>query len=692
MKLAIGAVLTFFAVALAGQRAERITRLIASGQPAPDRFRGGWARLRAELIEVFGQRKLLKRPIPGLAHFFTFWGFVVLLTTIAEAYGELFSDTFALPLVGHSPVLGFLQDFTAVAVLVSLAAFAVIRVRQSPARRDRASRFYGSHTGQAWVILGMIALVIVTLLSYRGARAARGTFPYDGWAFASTAVGRLLDGLSPSALRILDEGFLLAHLAVVLGFLVLVMYSKHLHIFSAPFNVAFSRRPKALGPLATPRIDPEEMTEEDVFGAGKVEDLHFKQLLDLATCTECGRCQDQCPAWNTGKPLSPKLVITDLRDHLFEKAPFLLGEAGPEHPDGHDPAVLGKDLVTDVVGADVLWSCTTCGACVEQCPVDIEHVDTIMELRRYEVLMESRFPAEAGTMLRNVENSGDPWGLGAGQRLAWTEGLGFEVPVVTDRIPDEVEYLYWVGCAAALEDRARKTARAIAGLLHRAGVGFAVLGPRESCTGDPARRLGNEYLYQLQAQQNIETLNGVGARKVIASCPHCFNTLAREYPDLGGNYEVIHHTQLLRRLVDEGRLVPSGPVETTVTYHDPCYLGRHNDVYDAPRAVLDAVPGVRSVEMHRCRERGFCCGAGGARMWMEERIGKRVNLERTDEALATGADVVGTACPYCMVMLDDAIKQRQAEGTSEGVRVLDVAQVLSESVQASDRPSGGPGP
>ena len=692
MKLAIGAVLTFFAVALAGQRAERITRLIGTGRPAPDRFEHAWARLRAELVEVFGQRKLLKRPVPGLAHFFTFWGFVILLTTIAEAYGELIRDTFALPLVGHSPVLGFLQDLTAVAVLVSLAVFAVIRVRESPARKGRSSRFYRSHTGQAWVILGMIALVIVTLLCYRGARAARGTLPYDGWAFASTAVGRLFDGLSPSTLRLLDEGFLLAHLAVVLGFLVLVMYSKHLHIFTAPFNVAFSRRPKALGPLATPRIDPEEMTEEDVFGAGKVEDLHFKQLLDLATCTECGRCQDQCPAWNTGKPLSPKLVITDLRDHLFEKAPFLLGEADPEHPNGHDPAVLDKDLVQDVVGADVLWSCTTCGACVEQCPVDIEHVDTIVELRRYEVLMESRFPAEAGTRLRTVANSGDPWGLGAGQRLAWTEGLDFEVPVVTDRIPDEVEYLYWVGCAAALEDRARKTARAIAGLLHRAGVGFAVLGPRESCTGDPARRLGNEYLYQLQAQQNIETLNGVGARKVVASCPHCFNTLAREYPDLGGNYEVIHHTQLLRRLVDEGRLVPEGPVETTVTYHDPCYLGRHNDVYDAPRAVLDAVPGVRSVEMHRCRERGFCCGAGGARMWMEERIGKRVNLERTDEALATGADVVGTACPYCMVMLDDAIKQRQAEGTSEGVRVLDVAQVLSESVQARDRPSAGPGP
>ncbi len=695
MRLAIGAVLTFFAVALTGRRAEELVRLITVGKPAPERFDGAWTRLRAELVEVFGQRKLLKRPLPGLAHFFTFWGFVLLLTTIAEAYGELFSDRFALPLIGHWAVLGLLQDLIAVAVLASLLVFAAIRLRESPARRERRSRFFGSHTGQAWVILAMIAGVIVTLLLYRGARAARGTLPYGGAAFASHAVGRLLDGLAASTLEALDHGFLLAHLAVVLGFLVLVTYSKHLHIFTAPFNVAFSRRPDALGPLSTPKIDPEAMTEDDVFGVGKVEDLKWKQLLDLVTCTECGRCQDQCPAWNTGKPLSPKLVITDLRDHLIEKAPFLLGEASADAPagdsggptgNGHgpDPAVLSKDLVADVVGSDVLWSCTTCGACVEQCPVDIEHVDTIVEMRRYEVLMESRFPTEAGTMLRNVENSGDPWGLGAGQRLAWTQGLDFEVPVVSGKLPEGVEYLYWVGCAGALEDRARKSVQAIARLLHRAGISFAVLGPRESCTGDPARRLGNEYLYQMQAQQNIEILRDAGVTKVIASCPHCFNTLAREYPDLGGRFEVVHHSTLLQRLVAEGRLSPATPVEATVTYHDPCYLGRHNKVYDAPRAVLDAIPGLQAVEMHRCRERGFCCGAGGSRMWMEERIGKRVNLERTDEALATGADVVGTACPYCMVMLDDAVKQRQAEGAAEGVRVLDVAQVLEQSLPEPD--------
>jgi len=683
VKLAIGAVITFLAVALTGRRTEQLVRLIGVGQPAPERFEGAWTRLRAEVVEVLGQRKLLKRPLPGIAHFLTFWGFVVLLTTILETYGELFSDHFAIPLVGHWAALGLLQDLIAVAVLASVLVFAGIRLRESPARRDRRSRFYRSHTAQAWVILGMIAAVVVTLLIYRGARAARGTLPYDDWAFASHAVGRLLDGLSPGALQTLDEAFLLVHIAVLTGFLVLVMYSKHLHIFTAPLNVAFSRRPDALGPLATIKIDPEEMSEEDVFGAGKVEDLKWKQLLDLVTCTECGRCQDQCPAWNTGKPLSPKLVITDLRDHMVDKTPFLLGDASAEEPNGHDPAVLSKDLVQDVVGYDVVWSCTTCGACVEQCPVDIEHVDTILDMRRYQVLMESRFPTEAGTMLRNVESSGDPWGLGAGQRLAWTEGLGFEVPVVTGKIPDDVEYLYWVGCAGALEDRARKSVRSIARLLHQAGVTFAVLGPRESCTGDPARRLGNEYLYQTQAQQNIETLSAAGVRKVIASCPHCFNTLAREYPDLGGRYEVIHHSELLQRLLDEGRLTPSTPLELTVTYHDPCYLGRHNKIYDAPRGVLDAVPGVRSVEMHRCRERGFCCGAGGARMWMEERIGKRVNVERTDEALSTSADVIGTACPYCTVMLDDAVKQRQSEGQAEGVRVLDVAQILEESMNGT---------
>jgi len=465
--------------------------------------------------------------------------------------------------------------------------------------------------------------------------------------------------------------------------------SKHLHIVTAPLNVSFSRRPKALGALgSTPSLDFEEMAEDAVIGAGHIQDFSWKQLLDLITCTECGRCQDQCPAWNTGKPLSPKLVILDLRDHLFDRSPVLLGNGsgeGAEAPAGSAHKEPEARLVPNIIDPDVLWSCTTCGACVEQCPVDIEHVDTIVDMRRYEVLMESSFPTEAGLMLRNVENQGDPWGLGQSKRLDWVEGLDFEVPVVDGTMPTDAEYLFWVGCAGALDERARKTTQAVARLLHRAGVSFAVLGMAETCTGDPARRIGNEYLFQMQAQMNIETLNGAGVKKIVASCPHCFNSINREYPALGGNYEVLHHSQVLAELVKSGKLDPTRNFDAKVTYHDPCYLARHNNIYGTPRLVIDSVPGVRSVEMHRHEKRTFCCGAGGSRMWMEEKIGKRINLERTDEAIGTGADVVSTACPYCMIMLDDGLRQRQSEGAAaESVRVLDVAQILENSLAPAE--------
>jgi Fe-S oxidoreductase len=686
IRIALGLAVTFLGLGFVAWRALFLYRLVANGKPAPGRMTDVGAQLKAEVLDVFAQRKLLRRSVPGLAHFFTFWGFIVLLLTIIEAYGDLFSKTFSIPLIGHGRALGFLEDFFAVAILLALSTFAIIRIKQSPARRERKSRFYGSHTGAAWVTLGLIFGVIATLLLYRGAQVNTGDFPYGkSWLpFASRLIGAAFAGLGHSTNGHIETVFIIGQLTVIWGFFVFVLHSKHLHIFVSEPNVLFSRRPKALGSLGTtPDLDPEKMTEDTVFGTGLVSHLTWKQRLDLISCTECGRCQDQCPAWNTDKPLSPKLLIMDLREHLFASSSELL--SGKEIPtDG----VAAKPLVPDVIDHDVLWSCTTCGACVEQCPVDIEHVDTIIDMRRYEVLMEARFPTEAGTMLRNIENQGDPWGLGQSHRLDWTEGLGFDVPVVTTTIPDEIEYLFWVGCAGALDERARRTTQTIARLLHRAGVSFAVLGKKESCTGDPARRLGNEYLFQTQAQTNIETLKGAGVKKVVASCPHCFNSISREYPALGGDFEVVHHTQLLEKLLSSGALRPENPVSSTVTYHDPCYLGRHNEVYDEPRGVLNHVPGVKLTEMHRCRQKGFCCGAGGARMWMEERIGKRINVERTDEALGTGADVISTACPYCLIMLDDATKGRQAEGTaSESVKVLDVAQVLEQSLSALEAPA-----
>ena len=728
LRLTLALLMLVVTAVVAGRRILWLRRLIRSGRPAPGRTDDMADRLRAQATEVFGQRRLLKWTVPGVAHFLTFWGFVVLAITIVEAYGALvISDDFAFPFFGHARWLGFLEDLFAVAVLIGITIFAILRLRHAPDREHRSSRFYGSHTGAAWVILGMISLVIITLLIYRGAQYNTGHFPWGASKapFASYAVSQLL-GDGPHNYWI-ETTFLLAQMAVVFGFAIIVVYSKHLHIALAPLNVTTKRLPDGLGPLL-PIADPtgtpvnfadaENLSEDTVFGKGSIEDFSWKGYLDFTTCTECGRCQSQCPAWNTGKPLSPKLLVMDLRDHLFAKAPYLIGgQAVPDgvtveghEPTGHHvpeagyPRVMGsgpeqavRPLVGDlpsggVIDPDVLWSCTTCGACVEQCPVDIEHVDHIVDMRRFQVMIESSFPSEAGVMLRNLENRGNPWGLPERQREEWLADLDFEVRRLEPgtQVDLDVEYVYWVGCAGALEDRAKKVTKAFAELLHVAGVEFAVLGAVETCSGDPARRLGNEFLFQMLAMQNVEALNSIERYqplKIVATCPHCFNTLANEYPQLGGHYEVIHHTQLLGKLVAEGRLTPVEPVDKKVTYHDPCYLGRHNKVYTPPREVLETIPALRSEEMHRCKERGFCCGAGGARFWMEERIGKRVNMERTDEALGLDPDVIGTACPFCMVMLSDAVTARQADGQArEGVEVLDVAQLLARS-----QPAGGAG-
>ena len=716
--------ITLATVAIAGRRIFWLVRLIRSGAADTSRRTQIDKRVRADAEEVLGQKRLLRWSVPGLAHFFTFWGFTILNLTILEAYGALLIDRdFHIPLIGRWRALGFVEDFFAVAVLIALGVFAILRLRNAPERKQRASRFYGSHTGPAWVILGMITLVILTLLGLRGAQMNADEFPFghSKWTFASYGVARLFgDG---DYNRGLSTFFLIAQVVVVMAFLVIVTYSKHLHIATAPINIAFKRLPDGLGPLL-PVTDPtgtpidfmnaENLSEDTVFGKGKIEDFTWKNYLDFSTCTECGRCQSQCPAWNTGKPLSPKLVIMDLRDHLFAKAPYLIGgkavpadfstpafeggehghhvpEAGFPRVEGSNDLQASRPLIGDaasygVIDPDVLWSCTTCGACVEQCPVDIEHIDHIVDMRRYQVLIESSFPSEAGTMLRNLENKGNPWGLPERAREEWTDGLGFDIRRVSpgEQLPADVEYLYWVGCAGSLEDRSKKVSRAFAELLNVAGVEFAILGAAETCTGDSARRLGNEFVFQMLAMQNVETLNSIERShplKIVATCPHCFNTIANEYPQLGGHYEVIHHTQLLAKLVAEGRLTPVEPVDKNVTYHDPCYLGRHNKVYTPPRDVLGAIPALKSQEMHRCKDRGFCCGAGGARFWMEEKIGKRINMERTDEAIGLDPDVISTACPFCMVMLSDAVTAKKADGSAKDhVQVLDVAQLLQQSL------------
>ena len=736
VRLAIGLLGTAVVAGLAVKRVLWLVNLIRSGQPISDaagRKDDIPDRIKAQFTEVLGQAKLLKWNLPGIAHFFTMWGFFILASVYLEAYGVLFNPEFHIPLIGRWDALGFLQDFFALAVLLGIIVFSIIRLRSEPKEHGRDSRFYGSHTGGAWLILFMIFLVILTYAIFRAAAVNNlgEAFPYGWGAFLSHGLAAVLEPLGHGANHVIETVALLAHIGVMLVFLLIVLHSKHLHIGLAPINVTFKRLPDGLGPLLPMEykgelIDFEDPAEDAVLGRGKIEDFSWKGYLDFTTCTECGRCQSQCPAWNTGKPLSPKLVIMNLRDHLFAKAPYILGdkesplentpegglgeelrgekesekhshdhvpESGFERIMGSGPEQATRPLVGTleqggVIDPDVLWSCTTCGACVEQCPVDIEHIDHIVDMRRYQVLMESEFPSELGVLFKNLENKGNPWGQNAKDRLTWIDEVEFDVPVYGKDVEsfDGFEYLFWVGCAGAYEDRAKKTTKAVAELLAVAGVKFLVLGDGETCTGDSARRSGNEFLFQQLAAQNIETINdlfeGVETvdRKIVVTCPHCFNTLGREYTQVGANYTVLHHTQLLNRLVRDKKLVPVNSVSQDITYHDPCYLGRHNKVYEAPRDLVGAA-GATLKEMPRHADRGLCCGAGGARMWMEEHIGKRVNVERSEEAVDTGASTIATGCPFCRVMMTDGVDDVTATRSLEKApEVLDVAQLLLGSL------------
>jgi Fe-S oxidoreductase len=622
-----------------------LTGLVRSA-PAVDRSDDPSHRARNEVTIVLGQRKLLQRFGPGLMHAFIFWGFLVLLPTILIALVGVVDKHTTLPWLGHQGWFAFLVDLFAVLVLVGVVGALWIRKVQRP------HRFDGSHLGEADLILALIATIATTLLLWHATRIALGL---NEWPASDAPVSNLLSHLfaDDQATRVLERVFVWLHVLTILTFLAYLPRSKHLHIATAAINVWFGRTGPG-GRLEPLRFDDPDVPEEDIrFGAGTTGDLTRKQVLDTFSCTECGRCQDACPAFATGKTLSPKLVIMGLRDQVFAQ--------------GRDP------LVPAAVPEESVWDCVTCGACVQACPVSIEHIDHIVDLRRHLVMVDSNFPAEAEPMLRDVERASNPWGKAQSERADWASELGVRVLEPGDPAP---EYLYWVGCASSFDERAQETARSTAQLLARAGVDFAILGPRESCTGDPARRMGNEYVFQAFAEQNIETLNDAGVTKIIANCPHCFNTLANEYPDFGGRYEVIHHSELLSQLVRDGRLAPSRSEALKVTYHDSCYLARHNDVLAGPRELASAVGS--TVEMKRSGKQTFCCGAGGAHMWMEERA-KPINVERVREASETGAETLAVACPFCTVMLDDGV-----QSAGENLRVADVATLLVEAIEPGD--------
>ncbi|MGW3483905.1 heterodisulfide reductase-related iron-sulfur binding cluster [Rhodococcus indonesiensis] len=704
--------------------AMKMVNVVRIGQPAPDRWQPFFPRFKQMLVEFVAHTRMSKFRTVGWAHWLVMVGFMLGAIVWFEAYGQTFDPAFHWPLIGNTAVYHLIDELLGLGTVIGITALIIIRQLNHPRKPERLSRFAGSDFRAAYFVEAVVLIEGLGMIFVKAGKIATYGHANPWTDFFTMNLAKLLPA---SAVMV----SIFAFVKLMSGMIWLYVVGRNItwgvawHRFAAFFNIYFKREDDggvALGaakPMTSKgkAIDMETADPDtDTFGAGKIEDFSWKGWLDFSTCTECGRCQSQCPAWNTGKPLSPKLLITSLRDHGFAKAPYLLAggrkdlggdEIGLVDAEGNpDEAKLGKipaaalaetdrrlvgetveGELAPVIDTETLWSCTNCGACVEQCPVDIEHVDHIIDMRRYQVLIESDFPSELAGLFKNLENKGNPWGQNAKDRLNWISELDFDVPVFgqdADSFAD-YEYLFWVGCAGAYEDRAKKTTKAVAELLATAGVKFMVLGAEETCTGDSARRAGNEFLFQQLAMQNIETLNSVfegvedSKRKIVVTCAHCFNALNNEYPQVGGNYEVVHHTQLLNRLVRQKKLVPVASVSQDVTYHDPCFLGRHNKVYDAPRELM-AASGAKLTEMPRHGERSMCCGAGGARMWMEEKIGKRINIDRVDEALSTSPSKIATGCPFCRVMLNDGVTARQEKGEGEGVEVVDVAQLMLDSI------------
>jgi Fe-S oxidoreductase len=680
-------VLTFIALCFFGARTLTLYGKISGGAQDPTRSQNKSKRLLNALSEILRHSKMLNFAGSGIAHWFVMIGFVSLFGTLLTAYGQIFDPHFVLPVIGYFTPYNLFVELIALLTGISIVVLIAIRQVSRLSKPGRSSRFFGSRSWKAYFVEATILAIVVCVLTLRGLEGALLGYKGNDWDFAlSKPVVNIFANLDRAILE--DLIVIVAAIKIVISMTWFVIVAANLtmgvawHRFLAPINIFFKRNVSASPTLgALPEmlsrgkpIDFEDPQEDDVFGIGKAADISWKGLLDMASCTECGRCQSQCPAWHTEKPLSPKLLVMAMRDHALAKVPS------------------SEPIVGNTISPEVLWSCTTCGACVNECPVAVEHVDHIVNMRRFQVLVESEFPSELGGTFRNLEKAGNPWGANRMDRNAWISECSFPVTVIDGALPDDVEYLFWVGCAGAYEERAKRTTKAVAELLYISEVKFGVLGARETCNGDPARRAGNEFLYQILSRENIETFNEVyanykGKKKVVVTCPHCFTTIGRDYRQQGFELEMVHHTQLLNTLVKEGRLKPISKQSKKLTYHDPCYLGRHNQIYEAPRELLEFT-GADLVEMPRNKERSFCCGAGGGRMWMEEKIGSRINLSRVDEAIATGAQEIAVGCPFCRVMVSDG-----ATGRDSDVDVIDVAQALLRSLKnggnqsPSDQPS-----
>jgi Fe-S oxidoreductase len=643
------------ALGMFARRVSFLVRLALRGKPAV-RWDHVPSRLGRVIVYVLGQARLLGGDFwPGLMHATIFWGFVILTLGTIEFFGKGVVESFRLPFLSNTPVYLVLEDLFSVAVIAAIAYATFRRLVTRPRRLTLSP--------EGLVILVLIFGLMVTDLTADACRILLAPAPSDRWQFAGVAVAGVLGGLPHGAVTALFHVSWWLHATLLLGFLVWLPYSKHLHVLGAPFNVFFA----PLTPKGQSRT--VDLENAETFGVGAVTELTWKDLFDLYNCTECGRCTSRCPANTSGKQLDPKMLILNLQEHLLESGPKLLGEAtqGSGGTDGH-PMVGG--VITD----NVLWACTMCRWCVDACPVFIEHVPKIVDMRRWLVLTESRFPAELGPAFRNLETNGNPWQMSWEARTAWAEDLG--VRLMSD--VNEAEYLYWVGCYGSFDERNKKVARAFVKLLQAAQVDFAILGNEEKCTGEPARRLGHEYLYQVLAQGNVETLKRYRFQTIVTACPHCFNTIRNEYPDFDGHFKVIHHSQLLDELVRAGRLRVSQEGTDRITYHDACNLGRYNDVYEEPRRVLASTTRTELAEMRLSRSRGFCCGGGGGRVWMEELEGRRVNQLRVEQAMEVNPDILASACPFCLTMFEDGVKAKEV---ADRIKTRDIAEILAERLE-----------